>query len=157
LPITHFVGVIFEKLLAAGGEMSFTALVGGRPDRGWLIGAFLALLELIKLRKVRVVQEGFSDIAIRVHQDALRPGGPVERDLATGGREAKEEEAAQGRRVVFMGPPDFAVPALQSLVGAGMPPTLVVTPPDRPAGRGKRLKESPVAVAAKSLGLPILK
>src|SRR5204863_3293644 len=131
--------------------------VGGRPDRGYLIGAFLALLELIKLRKVRVVQDGFSDIAIRVHEDALRPEGSVERDLAAEGLQAKEEDAPAGPRIVFMGTPDFAVPALQSLVGAGMPPTLVVTPPDRPAGRGKRLKESAVAAAAKSLGLPLLK
>ena len=158
LPITHFVGVIFEKLLASGGEMSFTALVGGRPDRGYLIGAFLALLELIKLRKVRVVQEGFGDIAIRVHEDAMKAEGVVERDLAAQGLEAKPEDAAAaGPRIVFMGTPDFAVPALQSLVGAGMPPALVVTPPDRPAGRGKRLRESAVAVAAKSLGLPLLK
>jgi methionyl-tRNA formyltransferase len=157
LPITHFVGVIFEKLLAAGGEMSFTSLVGGRPDRGYLIGAFLALLELIKLRKVRILQEGFGEIAIRVHEDAMRPEGAVERDLAKEGLEAKEDAVPAGPRVVFMGTPDFAVPALQSLVGAGMPPLLVVTPPDRPAGRGKRMKESAVAVAAKSLGLPILK
>jgi methionyl-tRNA formyltransferase len=157
LPITHFVGVIFEKLLASGGEMSFTALVGGRPDRGYLIGAFLALLELIKLRKVRVLQEGFGDIAIRVHEDAMKAEGAVERDLAAQGLDAKAEEGPAGPRIVFMGTPEFAVPALQSLVGAGWPPTLVVTPPDRPAGRGKRLRESPVAVAAKSLGLPVLK
>jgi methionyl-tRNA formyltransferase len=157
LPITHFVGVIFEKLLASGGEMSFTALVGGRPDRAYLIGAFLALLELIKLRKVRILQEGFGEISIRVHEDAMKPEGAVERDLAAEGLESKEDDGPAGPRVVFMGTPDFAVPALQSLVGAGMAPVLVVTPPDRPAGRGKRMKESAVAVAAKSLGLPILK
>src|SRR5213078_1021930 len=67
LPITHFVGLIFEKLLASGGTLSFADLVGGRPDRSYLIGAFLALLELIKLRKVRVVQDqDFGGIQIRV-------------------------------------------------------------------------------------------
>src|SRR5262245_53436475 len=74
LPITHFVGVIFEKLVASGGAMAFRDLVGGKPERGYVIGAFLALLELIKLRKVRVQQEAeFGGIAIRVHEDAMRP------------------------------------------------------------------------------------
>jgi methionyl-tRNA formyltransferase len=158
LPITHFVGLIFERLMSAGGQLSFRELVGSRPDRGYLIGAFLALLELVKLRKVRVIQEGGTEgIAVRVHEEALRPEGAVERDLAAGALDATEAPARTGPRIVFMGSPEFAVPALRSLAGAGMAPVLVVTPPDRPAGRGRRLKPTAVAEAAAELGLPVLK
>jgi methionyl-tRNA formyltransferase len=58
-------------------------------------------------------------------------------------------------RIVFMGSPDFAVPALEALVlhyvVAG-----VVTQPDRPSGRGGMLKAPPVKEAALRLGLAIL-
>ncbi|MDE2635389.1 MAG: methionyl-tRNA formyltransferase [Chloroflexota bacterium] len=58
-------------------------------------------------------------------------------------------------KIVFMGTPDFAAPCLtalmksQDLVG-------VVTQPDRPAGRNKRLRESPVKRLARSAGIPII-
>jgi len=58
-------------------------------------------------------------------------------------------------RVVFMGTPDFAVPTLRALVNAGQDVVGVFTQPDRPAGRGKNLKPSPVKVVAEELGLPI--
>ncbi len=58
-------------------------------------------------------------------------------------------------RIVFMGTPDFAVPSLQSLVKAGYEVVGVFTQPDRPAGRGKKLKPSPVKVAAEELGLAV--
>ena len=58
-------------------------------------------------------------------------------------------------RVVFMGTPDFAVPTLRALVSAGQDVVGVFTQPDRPAGRGKNLKPSPIKVVAKELGLPI--
>lgn len=159
LPITHFVGIIFERLVAAGGSLSFADLVGGKPDRSYLIGAFLALLELVKLRKIRASQEGDgAGITIRVHEDAMRPESAVERDLATDALEASEPTPMRiGPRIVFMGSPEFAVAALRSLAGAGMAPVLVVTPPDREAGRGKRLRATPVALAAGELNLPVLK
>lgn len=47
-------------------------------------------------------------------------------------------------RVVFMGTPDFAVPCLDVLIQAGHDVIAVVTQPDRPRGRGKRLCPSPV-------------
>ncbi len=57
-------------------------------------------------------------------------------------------------RVVFLGTPSFAVPTLRLLAGqfqvAG-----VVTQPDRPAGRGRRLRPSEVREAADQLGLPV--
>lgn len=58
-------------------------------------------------------------------------------------------------RLVFMGTPDFAVPALRALVSGGHEVVGVFTQPDRPAGRGKNLKPSPVKVAAEELGLTI--
>ena len=59
-------------------------------------------------------------------------------------------------RIVFMGTPEFAVASLRRLVEEGYNIVAVVTTPDKPAGRGQRLHESDVKVAAKELGLPIL-
>lgn len=47
-------------------------------------------------------------------------------------------------RVIFAGTPDFALASLSALVDAGVVPVAVLTQPDRPAGRGKRLTASPV-------------
>jgi len=55
-------------------------------------------------------------------------------------------------RLVYFGTSEFAVPAIQSLKDQI---ALVVTQPDRPAGRGRHLQPSPVKVAATELGLPI--
>ena len=46
--------------------------------------------------------------------------------------------------VVFCGTPQFAVPTLEKLVESGFRVRLVVTPPDRPRGRGQELAASPV-------------
>lgn len=59
-------------------------------------------------------------------------------------------------RIVFMGTPEFAVASLRRLVEEGYNIVAVVTTPDKPAGRGQRLHESDVKVAARELGLPIL-
>lgn len=59
-------------------------------------------------------------------------------------------------RIIFMGTPDFSVPALKAL--AARPDfeiCLVVTQPDRPKGRGKKLSASPVKQAALQMGLPV--
>jgi methionyl-tRNA formyltransferase len=58
-------------------------------------------------------------------------------------------------RVVFMGTPDFAVPALDALVAAGHEIAGVYTQPPRPAGRGQKERPSPVHLRASALGLPI--
>ncbi|MEN0064804.1 MAG: methionyl-tRNA formyltransferase [Myxococcota bacterium] len=58
-------------------------------------------------------------------------------------------------RVIFMGTPDFAVPTLDALVQAGHEVVLVVAQPDRPAGRGNKLRAPPVAERAEALGLPL--
>ncbi|MEM6927933.1 MAG: methionyl-tRNA formyltransferase [Myxococcota bacterium] len=58
-------------------------------------------------------------------------------------------------RVIFMWTPDFAVPTLDALVEAGHEIVLVVAQPDRPAGRGNKLRSPPIAERAKVLGLPL--
>ena len=58
-------------------------------------------------------------------------------------------------RLAFMGSPDFAVPALRALHGAGHEIAAVYTQPPRPAGRGSRLTRCPVHVAADAWGLPV--
>ncbi len=57
-------------------------------------------------------------------------------------------------RIVFMGTPDFAVPVLQKLI-ATQEVVGVVTQPDRPAGRGKQLRPSPVKETAVSANIPV--
>lgn len=47
-------------------------------------------------------------------------------------------------KIVFMGTPDFAVPVLDAVVKAGYNVVAVVTVPDKPAGRGKKLRHSPI-------------
>lgn len=59
-------------------------------------------------------------------------------------------------RVLFMGTPTFAVPSLRGLVAAGYDVAMVVTQPDRPAGRGGQLTPPPIKVAALELGLAVI-
>ena len=58
-------------------------------------------------------------------------------------------------RVVFMGTPDFAVPTLSEIVGAGHDVVAVYTQPPRAAGRGMQARRSPVQVFAEEQGLPV--
>jgi methionyl-tRNA formyltransferase len=58
-------------------------------------------------------------------------------------------------QLIFAGTPDFAVPALQRLLGHGFRPLAVLTQPDRPAGRGRRLQASPVKQAAEAANIPV--
>ncbi len=58
-------------------------------------------------------------------------------------------------KVLFMGTSDFAVPALEALRSKGYDVPLVVTQPDKPAGRGLELKASPIKKKALELGLPV--
>jgi len=57
--------------------------------------------------------------------------------------------------LVYMGTPDFSVGALDAIIGAGHRVSLVFTQPDRPAGRGGKLRASPVKIRAQELGLEI--
>ena len=58
-------------------------------------------------------------------------------------------------RVIFMGTPHFAVPALVALVEAGHDVIAAYTQPPRPAGRGKQLQPSPVQRKAEDLGIAV--
>ena len=59
-------------------------------------------------------------------------------------------------RIVFLGTAEFAVPTLRTLARGPDEVVAVVTRPDRPAGRGRRLRPSPVKQAAGELGLALL-
>lgn len=58
-------------------------------------------------------------------------------------------------KLIFAGTPEFAVPALAALIAAGHEIVLVLTQPDRPAGRGMKLKASPVKELALQHGIPV--
>src|SRR6476619_3085603 len=60
-------------------------------------------------------------------------------------------------RIVFAGTPEPAVPSLDALAASRHELVGVVTRPDAPAGRGRRLVASPVALRAEALGVPVLK
>ncbi len=60
-------------------------------------------------------------------------------------------------RLVFAGTPEVALPALEALVASDHDVVGVVTRPDAPSGRGRKLVASPVAQRAEELGLPVLK
>jgi len=59
-------------------------------------------------------------------------------------------------RIVFMGTPDFAVTILKNLIAANYTIAGVITAPDRPAGRGRKIHQSAVKEYALSQELPIL-
>jgi methionyl-tRNA formyltransferase len=58
-------------------------------------------------------------------------------------------------RLIFMGTPEFAVPALDALVAAGHEVVCVYSQPPRPGGRGQRARASAVQARAEALGLPV--
>lgn len=59
-------------------------------------------------------------------------------------------------RILFWGTPDFAVASLRALDDEGFEVVGVVTQPDRPAGRGRRMRPSSIKIVAAELGLPVL-
>ena len=58
-------------------------------------------------------------------------------------------------RIIYMGTPEFAVPALDALMAAGHQIMAVYSQPPRPAGRGKALRPSPVHQRAEALGIEV--
>ena len=58
-------------------------------------------------------------------------------------------------KVVFAGTPDFAARHLEGLIDGPHQIVSVISQPDRPAGRGKRLQHSPVKTVALDKGLPV--
>jgi methionyl-tRNA formyltransferase len=59
-------------------------------------------------------------------------------------------------RIIFMGTPDFSVPCLSELIGAGHDVVSVYTQPPRAAGRGQKERLSPVHAFAENAGLPVV-
>ncbi len=59
-------------------------------------------------------------------------------------------------RLLFAGTPEVALPSLARLLASPHEVVAVLTRPDAPAGRGRRLAPSPVRVAAEQAGLPVL-
>lgn len=64
-------------------------------------------------------------------------------------------ETVKQKRVIYMGTPDFAVPALEALVRDGWNVVLVVSQPDRPVGRKQVLKPTDVKACAQKYDLPV--
>lgn len=58
-------------------------------------------------------------------------------------------------KIVFMGTPDFSVPTLEMLLEDGHRVQAVLTQPDRPRGRGKKLQPTPVKARAEEAGIPV--
>lgn len=59
-------------------------------------------------------------------------------------------------RTLFFGTPEFSVPTLAALVEAGLAPRRVISQPARPVGRGRKLRDPPVAVWARDHGLEVM-
>ena len=59
-------------------------------------------------------------------------------------------------RIAFMGTPEFAVASLEALVNSGFNVVVVVTAPDRPAGRGRKMTAPAVKQYAQKQGIPVL-
>lgn len=57
--------------------------------------------------------------------------------------------------IVFAGTPEFALPCLEAVAASGHRLAGVLTQPDRPAGRGRKLRPSPIKARARELGVPI--
>ena len=58
-------------------------------------------------------------------------------------------------RLLFAGTPEFTVPSAQAILASGYPLTAVYTQPDRPAGRGRRPRASPMKAWALATGIPV--
>lgn len=62
---------------------------------------------------------------------------------------------SESLRIAYAGTPDFAVPALKALIDSRHEVVAVYTQPDRPAGRGRKLKAGPVKTVAQAAGIPV--
>jgi methionyl-tRNA formyltransferase len=66
------------------------------------------------------------------------------------------QESGAGLRLLFAGTPEPAVPSLRALLSSRHEVVAVLTRPDAPAGRGRRLMRSPVGAVADEAGIPVL-
>jgi len=60
------------------------------------------------------------------------------------------------KRICFMGTPDFGAKILSAMIDGGFPPVLVVSQPDKPSGRGRKIKPTPVKEVALEAGIEVL-
>ncbi|MBW1764323.1 MAG: methionyl-tRNA formyltransferase [Deltaproteobacteria bacterium] len=67
-----------------------------------------------------------------------------------------EDRFPKKPKLIFMGTPDFAVPSLKSLIDKKYEVVSVITQPDRPKGRGRKLTASPVKLTALEYGIEVL-
>jgi methionyl-tRNA formyltransferase len=81
-----------------------------------------------------------------------RPGVPARGRAGAGAR----REGEPALRLLFAGTPEPAVPSLEALLESGHEVVGVLTRPDAPSGRGRRLHRSPVAERADAAGVPVL-
>lgn len=68
----------------------------------------------------------------------------------------KNKPKENGLRIIFMGTPDFAASNLEALLNGPDEIVAVITQPDKPKGRGKKLTPPPVKIAAEKAGVPVL-
>src|SRR4051812_24980147 len=80
---------------------------------------------------------------------------PLRLSFHAGRRAPNRPDTVRRVRTVFLGTSDFAVIVLGALAASSHRPALVVTRPDRPRGRGRRVLPPPVADAARDLGLEL--
>jgi methionyl-tRNA formyltransferase len=73
--------------------------------------------------------------------------------VSPGAPDTRPHLEAAPLRIVFFGSSDFAIPSLKALQTGGHAPDLVVTKPDAPRGRGRKIYDSDVKLAAQELGL----
>lgn len=72
------------------------------------------------------------------------------------GNQISSDSFASRPKIIFLGTPQFAVPTLRTLIHEGYDVLSVVTQPDRPKGRGRKLAPSPVKILAEERNIPIL-
>src|SRR4051794_15635133 len=80
---------------------------------------------------------------------------PIRRRLRYPGAARRSDTSFGRMRTVYLGTSPFAVAVLERLAASPHRPLLVVTRPDRPRGRGRKVSPPPVADAARALGLPV--
>ncbi len=77
-------------------------------------------------------------------------------DREGAGKAGDGEGGVEDARIVFMGTPVFAATILEGLLGDGWKVVGVVSQPDRPRGRGRKVVPSPVSEVARQAGIPLL-
>jgi segregation and condensation protein A len=137
VPVSEFMDRVLEQLRQAP-SLRFWDLFAGRRDRLYVVGTFLALLELIRSRRVLALQEGpFGDIHLQLRPGEEGTGRPAEGTPAPPGSEqgpagtpgagARQSDAGRPGGAPAGGPP-AAQPEAPDLRAGGQPPEGSQTP-----------------------------